>query len=176
MILNEINNLFKKINICLVYVYFLTQSSDYRKQTSGLSEIEKYLQKQAEYEKTRKQKVAKTNKNKKKKENNADEARVKEASREKSPPKKKLLSEDRKRKKKRKKEVVGTETEDFVPWSVRPGRVVGERTYMYADDASGSEYVPSDDSDYQPSSDCESFNPLFSCRFTKLARDQRTWS
>lgn len=159
--------------VLLIYFYFLTLSFDHRKQTSGLSEIEKYLQKQAEYEKTRKQKVAKTNKNKKRKENNADEARVKETRKDKSPPKKKVSSEDRKKKKKRKMEVEGTETEDFVPWSVRPGRVVGERTYTYADDASGSEYVPSDGSDYQPS-DGELFNPLFSCRFTLLTGDYRT--
>lgn len=93
---------------------------------------------------------------------------MKEARKEKSPLKKKVLSEDRKRKKKRKKEVLGTEAEDFVPWSVRPGRVVGERTYTYADEASGSEYVPSDGSDYQPSSDGEVFKPLLSCRFTVL--------
>lgn len=56
---------------------------------------------------------------------------------------------------------------------MRPGRVVGERMYTYADDASGSEYVPSDGSDYQPS-DGELFNPLFSRRFTLLTGDYRT--
>lgn len=103
------------------------------------------------------------------KQQNTDEVGLKEPN--KDSPKKKDFNQNRKTKRKKKKELAGTETEDFVPWSARPSRVVGEKAYMYPDDASGSEYVPSDDSDYQPSTDGESLNSYLSydCLFIGFA-------
>lgn len=73
--------------------------------------------------------------------------------------KKRILNRDGKRKK---KESLGTETEESVSWTNRPGAVAGEKAYMYPDDASGSEYVPSD-SDFVPSSEGKQI--LFLCNY-----------
>lgn len=120
------------------------QINVFSKPIDGLSIIEKYLSKQLELQGKRKPKSLHQSKQ-------LDNCKCPKVVKTKA--KKDLKNKIIKNRKKRtKKEDIGTEVEDFVPWTERPGPVAGEQEYMYNDDVTGSEYEPSD-SEYLPSSE-----------------------
>ncbi|XP_075232216.1 DNA excision repair protein ERCC-6-like [Lycorma delicatula] len=110
----------------------LNGSSDSKKKKNlELSILEKYMEKQAEFDKKHKDDCVNSKSNSKKIIN-------------KDPLKRRALNRDGKKKKHRIKESIGTETKESVSANEKPGAVPGERNHVYLNDATDSEYVPSE--------------------------------
>lgn len=118
----------------------------FSKPIDGLSEIEKYLQKQQELQGKRTQSLSKKNLAKNKNTHHTSE-----------PIKKKAKFKEGHKNKKRKVDELESEKDDIAATSEpKQSNDVRDPTHRFADDASGSEYIPSD-SDCKPSSGGKSF-------------------